>query len=343
VLRVGRRLTLAFASVVVVGSAGCNSAPDAYACTSSATCTINGMAGTCEPSGFCSFPDPSCGEGRRYGEFSGPHSNQCVGQLDDAGVADATSCGSMSLPNDRDCDGVVDGQDNCPSVSNPNQDNEDGDRFGDACDPCPPVADDNPPDSDGDGVADACDPNPTTPGDHIFLFEGFHHGVPSGWEVVGAWAGSGDDLVTDNTTGTTAVYVSTPGPTIAHETISAAFTVNTATMALANAGVLDDHAVGGTYMGCGPYWYMNANGLDLHDTGTATYNLVGFEMTVGATYNANLRQDLTTFTCVATNTASNATAMISTTDTLANTPPSIGIFATGSSINFHWLMVVANN
>jgi len=321
----------AFAIAVVALACGC--VPSTFHCSSDTSC---GASGVCEPAGYCAYSDGSCASGLRYGDLSSSYSGVCVGNE----VPGDGSGSSM----DTDGDGVPDSSDNCPTVSNPGQENEDGDRFGDVCDPCPPVADDNPPDTDGDGVADACDPNPSTPGDKIFLFEGFHHGVPSGWEVVGTgWAGSGDDVVIDNTTGTTAVYVSTPGPTSTHETISAAYTVNTATMTLANAGVLDDHAVGGTYMGCGPYWYMNANGLDLHDTGTGTYNLVGFEMTVGATYNANLRRDITAFTCVATNTTSNATANVSATDALANTPPSIGVFATGSSINFHWLMVVSND
>ncbi len=57
---------------------------------------------------------------------------------------------------DSDSDGVCDSEDNCPSVANPDQANEDGDRAGDACDACP-GADDDGPDADSDGVADACD------------------------------------------------------------------------------------------------------------------------------------------------------------------------------------------
>lgn len=73
---------------------------------------------------------------------------------------------------DSDGDGVPDGQDNCPNVVNPDQDNLDGDDNGDACDPdpdgdgvgqgednCPmtPNADQRDTDDDGDG--DACDPD----------------------------------------------------------------------------------------------------------------------------------------------------------------------------------------
>ncbi len=38
---------------------------------------------------------------------------------------------------DRDGDGVPDGEDNCPDVANPGQEDEDGDGLGDACDSCP--------------------------------------------------------------------------------------------------------------------------------------------------------------------------------------------------------------
>ncbi len=113
---------------------------------------------------------------------------------------------AIDAPGDRDGDGVPDAVDNCPDTPNPGQENEDGDKFGDACDPCPPFADDNPPDTDGDGVADACDPHPTTPGDKITLFEGFHHGIPASWNVVGTWTGSNDDAVV---TGTGTSYLTT--------------------------------------------------------------------------------------------------------------------------------------
>lgn len=57
-------------------------------------------------------------------------------------------------PDDRDRDGVPDGEDNCRDVPNPGQINTDGDALGNACDP----------DDDNDGVADERDQCPLEPG-----------------------------------------------------------------------------------------------------------------------------------------------------------------------------------
>jgi|GEM_PF-896339 len=57
---------------------------------------------------------------------------------------------------DQDGDGIVDEQDLCPTVPDPQQLDSDEDGVGDACDVCP-VVDDDQADSDGDGVGDACD------------------------------------------------------------------------------------------------------------------------------------------------------------------------------------------
>ncbi|WP_424963737.1 thrombospondin type 3 repeat-containing protein [Ekhidna sp.] len=76
---------------------------------------------------------------------------------------------------DTDEDGIVDEEDNCPLVSNPDQADSDGDGIGDVCeddededgipddqDNCPETANSDQLDSDEDGIGDVCDPVPTT-------------------------------------------------------------------------------------------------------------------------------------------------------------------------------------
>jgi hypothetical protein len=61
---------------------------------------------------------------------------------------------------DDDYDGVDDSCDNCPGVSNSEQEDYDGDEIGDACDDCPDDWDPGQEDDDVDGVGDACDTCP---------------------------------------------------------------------------------------------------------------------------------------------------------------------------------------
>lgn len=73
-------------------------------------------------------------------------------------------------PLDRDVDGVLDAEDNCPVTVNPDQDDLDGDSIGNACDldgdgdgivndedRCPSLASSDNGDLDGDGIGDPCD------------------------------------------------------------------------------------------------------------------------------------------------------------------------------------------
>ncbi|MFZ5981469.1 MAG: thrombospondin type 3 repeat-containing protein, partial [Candidatus Zixiibacteriota bacterium] len=64
---------------------------------------------------------------------------------------------------DRDQDGILNDEDNCPDFPNPGQHNHDSDSLGDACDNCDWVANDNQADSDEDGYGDICD---NCPGDY---------------------------------------------------------------------------------------------------------------------------------------------------------------------------------
>lgn len=60
-------LGLALGVVVGGGSLGCHRA---FTCAQDEQCARIGVAGACEASGYCSFPDPDCPSGRRYGEHA---------------------------------------------------------------------------------------------------------------------------------------------------------------------------------------------------------------------------------------------------------------------------------
>jgi len=66
--------------------------------------------------------------------------------------------GGQTPVSDRDGDGIVDEQDNCPLLANASQADSDGDGWGNACDNCPSLSNPTQVDVDGDGVGDACDP-----------------------------------------------------------------------------------------------------------------------------------------------------------------------------------------
>ncbi len=58
---------------------------------------------------------------------------------------------------DYDDDGIINGEDNCTTVPNPDQADIEGDGIGDVCDNCPTIFNPDQADSDGDGVGDVCD------------------------------------------------------------------------------------------------------------------------------------------------------------------------------------------
>ena len=75
----------------------------------------------------------------------------------------ALSSGAIIAPPaiiDRDGDGVIDVDDNCPDTPNPGQEDADGDGVGDVCDNCPDVANADQADTDMDGIGDVCDACP---------------------------------------------------------------------------------------------------------------------------------------------------------------------------------------
>ena len=55
-----------------------------FRCEPSSKCSDGTQMGFCEPTGYCSFPDPTCPSGRRYGQFSSP-ANTCTDPIIEIG------------------------------------------------------------------------------------------------------------------------------------------------------------------------------------------------------------------------------------------------------------------
>jgi hypothetical protein len=81
------------------------------------------------------------------------------GDEDGDGLTNAAELAAGLDPRDGDTDddGVLDGADNCPAVSNAAQKDRDGDGRGNVCDNCPDTPNPDQADGDGDGVGDACE------------------------------------------------------------------------------------------------------------------------------------------------------------------------------------------
>jgi hypothetical protein len=78
------------------------------------------------------------------------------------GSIDSNDAVLTVLTADMDSDGRGDTCDNCPTTSNPNQEDGDSDGVGDACDNCPGVANADQADGDTDGIGDVCDNCPVS-------------------------------------------------------------------------------------------------------------------------------------------------------------------------------------
>ncbi len=67
-----------------------------FRCSDDDACVRDGSDGTCEPTGFCSFPDAACASGRRYGERVGSGlARECVVPEGTTGDPDTTDSGTL--------------------------------------------------------------------------------------------------------------------------------------------------------------------------------------------------------------------------------------------------------
>lgn len=114
----------------------------------------------CKPNGDCDSGENSklcpedCAAGIADDFCDGIEDGICDPDCTNAGDIDCTSIAS-----DIDKDNVEDLFDNCPFVSNPDQNDDDNDGEGNACDNCVSIKNEDQSDQDGDGIGDACDPS----------------------------------------------------------------------------------------------------------------------------------------------------------------------------------------
>jgi hypothetical protein len=283
--------------------------------------------------------------------------------IDASSAPDATADSSVvdSDPDaDDDGDGVINSKDNCPEVANPDQADEDGDGLGDVCDPCPPFS--NNADSDGDGVGDLCDPNPSTPGDHIYLFEGFNHPLDSTWDPLGTWnVGGGKVSISVNagqanlgypmpTTGSatvmTSITMTAVGEVNGEDAVAGALTQKNAS---SDSGIACDltqpYTVttgSGSGSGSGSS-VVTADptrlGLDNADNaaGGTVLNGTAYKWTIGTPTVLTLTHSGASYKC-------NGAPSTSVTTTVPQSPsvPEAGLWAANASAKFDWILIVSS-
>ncbi|KKP69179.1 MAG: Cable pili-associated 22 kDa adhesin protein [Candidatus Moranbacteria bacterium GW2011_GWE1_35_17] len=115
-----------------------------------------------------------------------PDSAQSIARTEDGGstwaIANTPTNNSSNnlVAIDFDGDGLSGGNDNCPSVANPDQVDADGDGIGNVCDNCASVSNSNQSDSNSNGVGDVCDvPEVST----IIYVDDSNAGVEDGTEA----------------------------------------------------------------------------------------------------------------------------------------------------------------
>ena len=295
--------------------------------------TLAGCFTPAPPEGApCNPNAPSCPNGQSCVLIAGAHvCSSSNGMLPDAPMHDGD--GNVQVL-DADHDGVIDGDDNCPTAANATQRDEDADHIGDVCDPCPQDADNT--DSDGDNVGDACDPNPGTGGDQIVLFEGFADPLAPTWTTTGTWTVSNGALQSTVSGGNENTLV-TPAMSSAHLTIYSQVEITAIEGGQSGGalGVVDRYdATANAGVMCGG---VRGNGGFLGIVNAATQlavQVAPHAFSVGATFTLAFKRNDNSYSCSDTATGTNVNANIGPAGNF------VGLRNRVASAKFGWLLVV---
>ena len=96
----GRRAGAVLAALAVIApwAAGC-SGPQVFSCQDDRQCTLAGVTGRCEDTGYCSLPDGACGSGYRYADQAPDDlAGQCVGAAGGGGCTGPGCCDGQICP-----------------------------------------------------------------------------------------------------------------------------------------------------------------------------------------------------------------------------------------------------
>ena len=85
-------------ALVLAALAACsNPTVSGTTCSTDSQCDLFNVKGTCEPTGFCSYPDSSCPSGKRYSPGVGSDlGDTCIGGEAACGAQDQPCCGASA-------------------------------------------------------------------------------------------------------------------------------------------------------------------------------------------------------------------------------------------------------